>query len=42
VTINDAWKNFYSFSGISGNYIFQISAFDKNGMYSGFVDLMSH
>jgi hypothetical protein len=42
VTINDAWKNFYNFSGISGNYIFQISAFDKNGMYSGFVDLMSH
>jgi hypothetical protein len=41
VTINDAWQNFYNFSGISGNYIFQISAFDKNGMYSGFVDLVS-
>lgn len=40
VTINDAWQNFYNFSGITGNYIFQISAFDKTGMYSGFVDLI--
>ena len=40
VTINDAWQNFYNFSWLSGNYIFQISAFDKNGMYSGFVDLI--
>ena len=30
VTINDAWQNFYNFSWLSGNYIFQISAFDKN------------
>lgn len=42
VTINDAWQNFYNFSWLSGNYIFQISAFDKNGMYSGFVDLIPH
>jgi len=40
VSINDAWQNFYTFSWLSGNYIFQISAFDKNGMYSGFVDLV--
>lgn len=39
VTINDAWKNFYNVSGISGNYIFQVSAFDKNGLYSNFVNL---
>jgi hypothetical protein len=40
ITINDAWQNFYNFSSLSGNYIFQISAFDKTGMYSGFVDLI--
>jgi hypothetical protein len=40
VSINDAWQNFYNFNWLSGNYIFQISAFDKNGMYSGFVDLI--
>jgi hypothetical protein len=42
VTINDAWQNFYNFSSLSGSYIFQISAFDKNGLYSGFVDLVPH
>jgi hypothetical protein len=40
ISINDAWQNFYNFNWLSGNYIFQISAFDKNGMYSGFVDLI--
>ena len=42
VSINDAWQNFYSFSWLSGNYIFQISAFDTNGLYSGFVNLIPH
>ena len=42
LTLNDAWQNFYNFSWLSGNYAFQISAFDKNGMYSGFVDLVPH
>jgi hypothetical protein len=42
VTINDAWTNTYNFAWLEGNYVFQIAAFDKNGMYSGFVDLIPH
>ena len=39
VTINDAWTNTYNFPWLEGNYVFQIAAFDKNGLYSNFVDL---
>lgn len=39
VTINDAWTNTYNFPWLEGNYVFQIAAFDKNGLYSSFVDL---
>ncbi len=42
VTINDAWTNYYNFSWLEGTYIFQIAAFDKNGLYSNFVDLAPH
>ena len=40
VTINSAWTNFYSFNWLEGNYIFQIAAFDKNGQYSDFVNIL--
>lgn len=39
ITINDAWTNYYNFAWLEGTYIFQIAAFDKNGLYSNFVDL---
>ncbi|GGY84768.1 hypothetical protein GCM10011613_32250 [Cellvibrio zantedeschiae] len=39
VTINDAWKNYYNFSWLAGTYVFQVAAFDKNGLYSNFVDI---
>jgi hypothetical protein len=39
VSINDAWTNTYNFSWLEGSYVFQIAAYDKNGLYSTFVDL---
>lgn len=39
VTINDAWTNTYNFAWLEGAYVFQIAAFDKNGLYSNFVNL---
>jgi len=39
ISINDAWKNYYNFSYLTGTYSFQVAAFDKNGLYSNFVDL---
>lgn len=39
VTINDAWVDQYNFPWLEGNYVFQIAAFDKNGVYSNFVDI---
>jgi len=39
ITINDAFKNRYDFAYLVGDYIFQIAAFDKNGVYSPFVDV---
>lgn len=39
ITIDDPWTNTYNFSSLNGDYIFQIAAFDKNGVYSQFVDL---
>ena len=41
VSINDAYTNQYNFSWLEGNYVFQIAAFDKNGVYSNFVDIVS-
>lgn len=40
VTINDAWTNTYNFAWLEGTYVFQIAAYDKNGLYSNFVDLV--
>jgi hypothetical protein len=42
VTINDPWTTFYTFPWLEGNYIFQISAFDKSGRYSNFVDVLGY
>lgn len=39
VTINDAFQNRYDFAYLDGDYVFQIAAFDKNGVYSSFVDI---
>ncbi|MEN0038554.1 MAG: carbohydrate-binding protein [Cellvibrio sp.] len=39
VSINDPWTNNYKFEWLEGDYIFQIAAFDKNGIYSPFVDI---
>lgn len=39
VSINDPWTNNYTFDWLEGNYIFQIAAFDKEGIYSPFVDI---
>ena len=41
VSINDAYTNQYNFSWLEGNYVFQIAAFDKSGVYSNFVDIVS-
>lgn len=39
ITINDAFQNRYDFNYLYGDYVFQIAAFDKNGVYSPFVDI---
>lgn len=39
ITINNAWTDQYNFSWLDGDYIFQIAAFDKNGIYSDFADI---
>lgn len=39
ISINDAWANTYNFPWLDGDYVFQIAAFDKNGVYSPFVDI---
>jgi len=39
VSINDAWTQQYKFDWLEGDYVFQIAAFDKNGVYSPFVDI---
>ncbi|MGV8837164.1 carbohydrate-binding protein [Cellvibrio sp.] len=39
VSINDPWTQSYKFDWLEGDYIFQIAAFDKNGVYSPFVDI---
>ena len=39
ITIDDAWSNQYNFPWLEGEYIFQIAAFDKNGVYSNFTNI---
>ncbi len=39
VTINDPWTQDYKFDWLEGDFEFQIAAFDKNGVYSPFVDI---
>ena len=39
ISINDAWTTSYQFPWLEGDYVFQIAAFDKNGVYSPFVDI---
>lgn len=40
VSIADAWTMRYDFPSLpEGDYVFQIAAFDKNGVYSPFVDI---
>lgn len=39
ITINDPWLTFYHFAWLEGTYVFQIAAFDKNGLYSNFISL---
>lgn len=39
LSINDPWTQSYKFDWLEGEYIFQIAAFDKNGVYSPFVDI---
>ena len=39
VSINDAWANYYNFAYLQGSYFFQVAAFDKNGLYSDFINL---
>ncbi len=42
ISIADPWTNFYNFSWLEGNYVFQIAAFDKNGLYSNFVNVVQN
>ncbi len=40
VSSADAWTMRYDFPYLAeGDYVFQIAAFDKNGVYSPFVDI---
>lgn len=40
ISVNDAFTNTYYFPWMEGSYVFQIAAFDKNGLYSDFVDVV--
>ncbi len=42
ISITDAWTTQYNFAWLDGNYIFQVAAFDKNGVYSNFVNVVSN
>lgn len=42
VTINDAWTTRHNLTLTEGIYEIQIAAFDKNGLYSQFVDLVPY
>jgi hypothetical protein len=39
ISINDPWTQNYKFDWLEGDYTFQIAAFDKEGIYSPFVDI---
>jgi hypothetical protein len=39
LSINDPWAQTYKFDWLEGDYVFQIAAFDKDGIYSPFVDI---
>lgn len=39
ISIENPYTTFYEFPWLEGNYLFQIAAFDKNGLYSQFIDL---
>jgi hypothetical protein len=41
ISINDAYTTQYNFPWLEGNYVFQVAAFDKSGVYSNFVDVVS-
>ena len=42
ITINDAWTTYYYFAWLDGAYTFQVAAFDKNNLYSNYVNLTPH
>lgn len=42
ISINDPWTNSYNFSWLEGNYVFQIAAFDRDGLYSDFVNVLQN
>jgi hypothetical protein len=39
IQISDAFIDAYYFDYLKGEYEFQIATFDKDGLYSGFVDI---
>jgi hypothetical protein len=39
VSINDPWKNYYQFRNLDGQFIVQVAAFDRNGLYSKFISV---
>lgn len=41
ISITDAWTTQYNFAWLEGNYVFQVAAFDKNGVYSDFVNVVN-
>jgi hypothetical protein len=42
VNIEDAYKNDLHLSWLSGKYIFEVAAFDNNGLYSRFISIKPH
>ena len=39
VSIEDAYKNELNLSWLEGTYVFEVAAFDKNGLYSRFIKI---
>jgi hypothetical protein len=39
VSVEDAYKNELNLSWLEGNYVFEVAAFDKNGLYSRFIKI---
>jgi len=42
VNIEDAWKNTHNIAWLEGSYVFEVAAFDKNGLYSKFMAISPH